>query len=106
MRSDKDRQTYYLVIARDSDYYGQPRCVNCGAVADDVHEILPKSYFGKNSEDVLFDIKNRCCLCRDCHSVLHNDRGRAKLLGSLKGKYNYEYEGRAKCLLEEYKADQ
>lgn len=101
MRNKHDRETYYLVIARDTGANGKPRCVNCGALADDVHEILPRSFFGPRKQKDLFDIKNRVCLCRKCHSELHNDSGRKKLLKALHEKYNYQYEGRARCLLEE-----
>lgn len=105
MRTRKDLESYYLVIARDSDSRGIPLCINCGARADDVHEILPRSFFGPSREDDLFDVKNRCCLCRECHGKLHNDMGRKLLLKILKDKHGYTYKGRAKCLLEEQEAE-
>lgn len=105
MRSKKDLDSYFVVMARDSDHRGYPKCINCGNGADDVHEILPRSFFGPLKEDELFDVKNRCCLCRECHSKLHNDRGRKKLLVILRDRHDYQYDGRAKCLLEEQMED-
>lgn len=102
MKKQKDIDTYYQTIARDSDYNGIPRCVNCGAVADDVHEIIPRSFlYGEVNEDELFDIKNRCCLCRTCHERLHNRNGKVTLMLILTKRHGYAYEGYAKCLLEE-----
>ena len=100
MRSAEDKATYYLVIARDTGIgSGKASCIRCGKLASDVHEILPRSFFGPSRQDELFDIKNRCCLCRKCHSEVHNDDGRAELLRILHKRYGYQYDGRAKCLL-------
>lgn len=96
---DKRDKTYYLVIARDTGHDGKPHCVLCNAIADDVHEIIPRSSFSK-SDLSLFDISNRCCLCRKCHEKSQSDNARTVLLRILKARHGYEYGGIAKCLLE------
>lgn len=97
-----DAATYYLVIARDTDLDGNVRCVRCGGLADDVHEIIPRSHFGKSEslQARLFDIKNRVCLCRACHTEVHNNIGRKELLLKLQSLHGYEYDGEAKCVLD------
>ena len=102
MREEEDFRTYYLVIARDTDLNGKVRCIRCGALADDVHEIFPRSHFGPQRRKELFDIRNRVCLCRKCHSAVHNNVGRGELLHRLKTLYGYEYHGEAKCTLDSY----
>jgi hypothetical protein len=102
MRHADDLATYFHTIARDTDEDGLPRCIKCGEVADDVHEILPRSFFGPSKKDILFDINNRCCVCRRCHGELHNDKGRVILLHILQDRHGYQYEGYAQCLLDEY----
>lgn len=97
-----DQKTYWLVVARDTDQNGIPRCIRCGSRADDVHEVLPKSSFGKHDDDILFSIENRCCLCRGCHEAVHNDFGRGQLLYIMHIRYGYIYEGVTRCLLEEF----
>lgn len=106
MRHPEDEATYWLVVARDTDYDGVPRCIRCNSAADDVHEILPKSSFSKHHKKELFSIKNRCCVCRTCHLEVQNDRGRGELLAKLYKIYGYDYKGQARCLLEEYQASQ
>lgn len=100
MREPEDAATYYLVIARDTDLEGKVRCVRCSRLADDVHEIIPKSHFGPLRRLELFAIKNRVCLCRKCHGEVHNDAGRKELLSKLQKMYGYEYDGEAKCALD------
>jgi hypothetical protein len=103
-RTREDERTYWHVVARCLDYDGTALCFNCGKPADDVHEILPRSFFGSNKQEEAFAMSNRCCLCRRCHEALHNDRGRAILLNKMQERYGYEYEGLAKCLLDDYRA--
>lgn len=102
MRSEDDAATYWHTVARDTDHDGTPRCVRCNKAADDVHEIIPKSSFGKHNREALFGLKNRCCVCRPCHIAVQNDRGRGELLHTLSTRHGYEYDGVAKCLLEKY----
>ena len=98
MRTTADKETYYLVIARDSDWDGTVRCVRCREPADDVHEIMPRS----SSFPGLFNMDNRCCLCRKCHREVQSDIGRGQLFHILSEKYDYEYVGKRKCLLEDW----
>ena len=102
MREPEDQETYYKVIARDTDVDGVPRCLNCEKAASSVHEILPRSFYGPNKRGELFAMKNRCCLCLACHSKLHNPAGRGKLFFLMQQEYGYEYEGLSLCLLEDY----
>ena len=105
-REKLDAETYYLIVARDTDKNGAPRCLNCNAKADDVHEIFPRSYWGPNYRHLLFAESNRCCLCRECHRILHNHIGRRRLLFLMQEKHGYTYEGVQQCLLDEYMEDQ
>ena len=100
MRKKEDAATYYLVMARETDLDGKIRCLRCNALADDVHEIMPKSHFGPSRQGELFDIKNRACLCRKCHGEVHNNAGRKELMLKLQSLYGYEYDGEARCVLD------
>lgn len=101
-RESKDKETYPIVVARDTDYDGVARCIVCGDAAHHVHEILPRSYYGRKNREELFAVENRCCLCRDCHGAVQSDPGRGMLLHIMTERYNYTYKGKALCLLEEY----
>lgn len=103
MRSDEDSATYYLTIARDTDRLGYTRCIRCNALADDVHEIIPRSAHGPLTQKRLFAIENRCCLCRKCHKEVHNKKGRGELLHILQTRHAYKYTGESLCLLQEYR---
>ena len=102
MRSLDDSKTYLHVMARDTDLNGVIRCVRCNKRADDVHEITPRSHFGKHGREELFKLENRCCVCRACHGEIHNDLGRGELFNILSTRHGYKYAGVPKCLLEEY----
>lgn len=105
LRKKSDSDTYYLVLARDSDDNGRPRCINCGDVGWDVHEIIPKSSLGKSRSEELFAIKNRCVLCRGCHCILHNDNGRGRLLSILASRHGYNYTDEWEWLLKNYRVE-
>lgn len=96
-----EQVTYYRVIARETDMEGVVRCLLCGGRATDVHEILPRSFFGTTKQDKLFAENNRCCLCRRCHVNAHNDNIRKSLLAIMCKRYGYEYKGKAQWLLQE-----
>ena len=100
MREPEDLETYYLVIARDTDFDGVVRCVLCRGKANDVHEIIPRSRFGPNRRRELFRIENRVCLCRECHNKAHNDEKRCALLKTLELFHGYTYTGEARCILD------
>jgi len=103
MKEKEDFATYYLVIARDTDMYGVVRCIRCGGVASEVHEILPRSRFGPLRRRELFEVRNRVSICRGCHELVHNDKGRGDLFYRLEKLYGYEYDGEARCILDSYK---
>lgn len=75
------------VIIRDNK-----KCVLCGRAAQDVHEILPRSRFGKLNKESCFIESNMICLCRDCHSMAHTVSIRIKLLKLMQEIYKYTYE--------------
>lgn len=75
------------VMARD-----KYRCVLCNSPQIQIHEIVPRSRFGKLRSKILFDVKNRVCLCQMCHAEAHNYSHRKMLLDLLKTKYNYTYD--------------
>lgn len=96
--------TREIVYRESLDKDGRPRCLSCRSLASDIHEILPRSFYGPANDASLFAADNRCCLCRKCHDMVHNDYGRGKLL-YLKSKilgYKYEDEHR-KWLIDLYK---
>lgn len=86
LRKEYDLASRQEVIDRD-----RSKCVICYAPAHDVHEIIPRSAFGYDKSELLFEPKNRVCLCRNHHSLAHNYDMRCKLLKMLKDKYNYNY---------------
>jgi 5-methylcytosine-specific restriction endonuclease McrA len=68
-------------------------CVVCGSLAQDCHEIVPRSFSsvsGKN-RDKLYELRNLVCLCRECHSKMANPAGRTRLLWLLAKRYGYTY---------------
>jgi len=105
MRAQADLDTYYQVLSRDIGNDGSVRCIRCGERADDVHEIMPKSWFGKAKDMECFAIENRCCLCRDCHNSVVSDIGRGELLYILSERYGYNYtDSHRRWLIEKYKS--
>ena len=82
-----EEETHNLVVERDNY-----RCVACGKRSVEVHEVIPRSQLpGASNEDTLFAVRNRCCLCRTCHTQVHTVWGRVMLFGLLKLKYGYVY---------------
>jgi len=82
-----DKESREQVVARD-----RWRCIVCGKSAHDVHEIIPRSALpGERNAPTLFSVKNRCCLCRQCHSRIPTVWGRTMLLGLLMLKHGYRY---------------
>lgn len=81
-----DLGTRKSVIARDGG-----KCFLCNKKGIQVHEIVPRSHFGKETMRLCFSEKNRVCLCPSCHSKVHTFKWRRKLLKMLMLKYNYDY---------------
>lgn len=86
-RKELDAQTHGEVLTRDNY-----RCIVCGVKGVEVHEIVPRSALGKKKSNLLFNEKNRVCLCREHHSMAHTKEWRVYLIGLLKQLYNYTYE--------------
>jgi len=80
-----ERQTKAATLQRDK------RCVLCRALPVQVHEIIPRSHFGVKSMERCFDIKNRICLCPNCHQDAANPESRRKLLAYLEQTFWYDY---------------
>jgi 5-methylcytosine-specific restriction endonuclease McrA len=75
-------------VARRDKY----KCIICGSKQFvDIHEIVPKSRFGKLNMDDCFVIKNMCCICRTHHQSSHSIKARKELLRLLAVKYKYNY---------------
>lgn len=53
----------------------------------DIHEIIPRNEFGDNYINDLFSDKNRCLLCRKCHT----NQDRWDILNKMKRLYGYDY---------------
>ena len=86
MSSELEKQTKEFVLNREKS-----RCILCRKIGVHVHEIVPRSRFGKLRAHILFDVKNRVCLCPACHSEAHNFDTRKHLLEILTARYNYTY---------------
>lgn len=68
------------------------RCIVCGSNQYlDIHEIVPRSRFGKLNIHQCFVLKNMVVICRSCHSIAHTIDMRKKLIQLLEKKYNYSY---------------
>ena len=81
-----DAETRQAVIDRDEGL-----CVLCGKVANDVHEILPKSHWGTKFLHRCYQLKNRVCLCRECHANSHTRAKRTEILRLLQERHHYDY---------------
>jgi 5-methylcytosine-specific restriction endonuclease McrA len=81
-----DAQTRDEVRQRDHD-----QCVVCKRQASQVHEIVPRSHFGLRGLPLCFDIRNRACLCQECHEKAHTRPARVALLQALHECYGYDY---------------
>lgn len=75
------------VIRRESS-----KCFLCRRTGDDVHEIVPRSRFGRRNADLCFSMRNSVLLCRECHSESHTRAMRTRLIFGLEEKYGYSYE--------------
>jgi len=78
---------YWDVVRRDGG-----RCVLCGRPGDDVHEIVPRSKFGRVDWDLCMSERNRVVLCRACHGRVHDVEGRRRLLRLMVERYGYRYD--------------
>lgn len=87
LSKEYDKATRNLVLQRD-----KLRCVLCGAKGVHVHEIVPRSHFGKQNVALCFEEKNRACLCPQCHEDVHNPEARTILLTMMKQVHGYVYE--------------
>lgn len=85
LRADKGSRG--IVIKRDG-----MRCLKCRSKGVQIHEIVPRSHFGKQSLHICFHPKNRCLLCIGCHEKAHTNKWRTDLLKIMKAKYGYIYE--------------
>lgn len=66
-------------------------CIICGKAGIHVHEIIPRSAFGKNTQRELFVEKNMVCLCVEHHEQSHTREFRKLLLSTMSSKFGYEY---------------
>ena len=74
------------VIRRDGG-----NCLLCGAHGNDVHEVVPRSRFGRSRADECFSMRNSALLCRACHRDAHTQQSRKTLFFVLSKLYGYEY---------------
>lgn len=81
-----DQHTKLLVHHRDLF-----TCVLCGQRGVHIHEIIPRSFFGKVIIWQCFDEKNRVSLCPECHSSAHTKEARVRLIDTMMQRFNYEY---------------
>ena len=57
-----------------NEYGADPMCESCGAVAVDIHHIVPRSKFGSKRKDEQDAVSNLVALCRMCHDKAHANR--------------------------------
>lgn len=81
-----DDETRVTVLTRD-DF----KCILCDRKGVQVHEIIPRSAFGKKTMHKCYETKNRVCLCPDCHEKAHTVATRKQLLSLMATKFGYEY---------------
>jgi SAM-dependent methyltransferase len=81
-----ENTTRVTVVIRDG-----MECVVCGKTGVHIHEIVPRSAFGKRTMQLCFDERNRVCLCPKHHEEAHTVEMRKSLLALLKEKYDYNY---------------
>lgn len=84
---DLEQETKLIVLARE-----EHRCFICYKKGVDVHEIVPRSAFGKSKKHILFSEKNRVCLCREHHKTAHTFEMRQYLIKMLSTAYGYSYQ--------------
>lgn len=84
------REMSLLVLSRDGY-----QCVLCGSDQMlEVHEILPRSKFGRKSWRECFVIENMATLCQPCHAKAQTRPMRIRLLALFAEKHDYVYTGR------------
>jgi len=76
------------VIARDKG-----RDILTLELGTDVHEIIPRSHFGRKGADKCYSLKNMCVLTRASHQRIHalGKAGITLLLQRMVELYGYEY---------------
>lgn len=82
-----DRSSRIDVLTRDN--YS---CFLCGKSGVQVHEIIPKSAFGKSQLDKCFEPKNRVCLCPEHHGPAHTKDARTLLISLMSRRFGYKYD--------------
>ena len=92
-----DMETRHEVYERDRFC-----CVICGKSGVQVHEIVPRSAFGRSTMHTCFSVENRVCLCPEHHAEAHTIAMRRKLLRLMSSRFGYKYED--ECFLR-YKED-
>lgn len=79
-------EVYALVLARDMGY-----CVICHKRGAGVHEVVPRSHFGKRGKAKCYTLENMAVICTSCHGRVHTAGGRIFLLRLLMERYHYVY---------------
>ena len=80
-RAAENRRRRALIARMQED--GRPSCVNCGAPAEDLHELLSRARGGSIS-----DPANCVPICRPCHTYATEHPIEAEKLGLSKRKEN------------------
>ena len=86
LSAEADRGSRIMVAQRDG-----MRCLKCKSQGVQVHEIVPRSHFGRISLHICFHPKNRCLLCPRCHERAHTNKRRRELLKIMHCKHDYKY---------------
>lgn len=93
MRNKKatNRPEWIGALVREVVDRDQSLCINCGALAADVHHIVPRSRAKRWSRKVWRE-ENMCCMCRACHADGQTIWMREKLIEQMRALYGYEEE--------------
>ena len=87
LSAEADRGSRIMVAKRDG-----MRCMKCNREGVQIHEIVPRSSFGRKSLHICFHPKNRCCLCPPCHERAHTNKRRRELLKIMHQRHGYKYK--------------
>lgn len=80
-RAAENRRRRALIAKMSAE--GRPSCVNCGAPAEDLHEVLSRARGGS-----ITDPANCVPICRPCHAYATEHPIEAEKLGLSKRKEN------------------
>ncbi len=81
------QKTWERIIERERGL-----CLLCSQQGTQVHHIVPRSQWGKNSTALRDNEKNLCLLCAQCHTDERETREEiARIMSIMQKRYGYKY---------------